>query len=117
MNCCGMSSSINKKTNHENLIIPGLNISQANFTYLLIAVVFLTISSEIIIRLAEKKQSNIKNIFVVLLADSSIYLIGWAIMTISMTANVYLLLAIAISKSIAHILTISRSKSYATCCT
>lgn len=92
--CCGMSLLMNFKTNIKNVLFPNA-IEGGNFVLLTIAVFVVVLLTDYInLRLMDISRLNYAFV------STGLYFIGWALMMLSMSSNVYIILSILMAKFI-----------------
>ncbi|KAF9763609.1 hypothetical protein NGRA_1177 [Nosema granulosis] len=93
-NCCGMSFILNFKTKIKNILFPNM-IEGQDFILLNVMIFIVVIVTDYI-------HLNVKNTNRLLysLISTGLYFIGWVLMMLSMSSNMYIILTILLAKFI-----------------
>lgn len=117
MHCCGMSMTINKKRTLNSFLIRCKPISDNNFYLLLACILICSLLNEILINICYKYEKKNANYLVIISGSIFTFFISWSLMMLSMTSNIWVLIAMIFGKIIGKFICLKKiGTSKAKCC-
>ncbi|KCZ80809.1 hypothetical protein H312_01755 [Anncaliia algerae PRA339] len=95
--CCGMSITLNNDNEIKNLILSGNNLSGVSFYSFIVLILLMVVSLEFFRKFLIKENNYLILSCAIGCFD---YLIGWFLMTVCMTANIYFIFTVCVGKII-----------------